>query len=312
MMNYYKIIFTLIGFITTIQGFAQDDLMQQLEKETEKKKEFTQSTFKSTRVINSHSLETLGKGALDFRISHRFGSFNSGFNNWYGLDGPATIRLSFEYSINNRLMVGIGRSSQGKLYDMTFKYRVLRQTTNNSIPVSVTALYVANMTGQQDLTKASTGFDRYGDFANRFSNVAQVIIGRKFGKRLSLQVAPTFVHINLVDRSDDKNDLYAIATAGRYKFSRSMAITYDYVYRIYNGSGEFNHYYNSLGIGLDIETGGHVFQMFVTNSTGMNEAQFIPYTSSSWKNGGVRLGFNVSRVFSFKKRKKNNESYEKK
>jgi hypothetical protein len=301
----FKIKFiTAVLCLSPLCSMAQDDLLQELNKEEDKKKELTQATFKGTRIVNSHSLECLGKGGFDFRIAHRFGSFNTGANNWYGLDGPATIKLSFEYSFDGRFMFGLGRSSQGKLYDITLKGRVLRQTTDNSMPLSVTALYVANMTLQPDLLKASTGFDRYSNFANRLSNVAQLIIGRKFGKRLSLQVAPTLVHINLVEKSADKNDLYAVGTGGRFKFSRSMAITCDYVYRINNNSEDFKKYYNSLSIGLDIETGGHVFQMFVTNSTGMNEAQFIPYTSTTWKNGGVRLGFNVSRVFSFKKRKK--------
>jgi hypothetical protein len=304
-MSTQKIIVSVIVlFLQAFQTQAQEDLLQQLNNEVPKKKELTLSTFKSTRIINSHTVECLGKGAFDFRIAHRFGNLNSGFTNWYGLDGPATLKLSFEYSFDGRFMFGIGRSSLGKLYDLTLKYRVLRQTTDNSMPVSITALYVANMTLQPDLQKSITGFDRYANFANRLSNVAQLIIGRKFGKRLSLQVAPTLVHINLVDASNDKNDLYAVASGGRYKFSRSMAITYDYVYRINNNSADFKKYYNSLSIGIDIETGGHVFQMFVTNSTGINEAQFIPYTSTSWKNGGVRLGFNVSRVFSFKRSKK--------
>lgn len=298
------IVITIVLFLHALNVLAQEDLLQQLNNEVPKKKELSLSTFKSTRIINSHTVECLGKGAFDFRIAHRFGNLNSGFSNWYGLDGPATLKLSFEYSFDGRFMFGIGRSSLGKLYDITLKYRVLRQTTDNGMPISITALYIANMTLQPDLQKAVTGFDRYANFSNRLSNVAQLIIARKFGKRLSLQVAPTFVHINLVDASNDKNDLYAIASGGRYKFSRSMAVTYDYVYRINNNSVDFKNYYNSLSIGIDIETGGHVFQMFVTNSTGINEAQFIPYTSTSWKNGGVRLGFNVSRVFSFKKSKK--------
>jgi hypothetical protein len=293
-------IILLIG-LSMVQLKAQEDLLQELNKEADKKKEFTQSTFKGTRIVNSHTIESLGKGAFDFRIAHRFGNFNSGANNFYGLDGPATIKLSFEYSFDGRFMFGLGRSSQGKLYDITLKYRILRQTTDNKMPISVTALYVANMTLQPDPTKATTGFDRYHNFSNRFSNVAQLIIGRKFGKRLSLQVAPTFIHMNLVEKSNDKNDLYAIGSGGRFKFSRSMAFTFDYIYRLNNNSGDFKNYYNSLSLGVDIETGGHVFQMFVTNSTGMNETQFIPYTKTSWKDGGIRLGFNVSRVFSFKK-----------
>ncbi len=303
-MSINKIISLSIVLLFAFHASAQDDLLEQLNQETSKKKELTLATFKSTRIVNSHTVECLGKGAFDFRIAHRFGSLNSGANNFYGLDGPATLKLSFEYSFDGRFMFGIGRSSLGKLYDITLKYRLLRQTTDNSMPISVTALYVANMTLQPDLQKSVTGFDRYANFANRFSNVAQLIIGRKFGKRLSLQVSPTFVHINLVDKSNYKNDLFAIASGGRLKFSRSMAVTYDYIYRINNNSADFKNYYNSLSLGIDIETGGHVFQMFVSNSTGINEAQFIPYTNTTWKNGGIRLGFNVSRVFSFKKSKK--------
>lgn len=271
---------------------AQDDLLESLNATPAKKKDYTTATFKATRLINSHTLEVVGKRSLDFRIAHRFGPFNSGYYNWYGLDGPATIKISLEYSFDGRLMFGVGRSSLQKLYEGFLKYRLLKQTVNGRTPVSITLLTSMNINQQkQEVLPYYTGF------SSRLSYAYQAIIGRKFNDHLSLQISPTMIHFNTVGNIDDKNDVYALVGAGRYKFTRSMAVTFEYGLRFKGLSNDYNNYFNTMSLGIDIETGGHVFQMFVTNSTGMNEVQFIPYTNSSWKDGGIRLGFNVSRVF---------------
>lgn len=284
------IYFLLFSFPLALQ--AQDDLLSSLNDSTASKKDFTTATFKATRLINSHTSEVMGKRALDFRIAHRFGPFNSGYYNWYGLDGPATIKISLEYSFDGRLMFGLGRSSLQKLYEGFLKYRLIRQTTDNRTPVSVTLLASMNLNQQkQEMLPYYTGF------ASRLSYAYQVIIARKFNERLSLQLSPTMIHFNTVANIEDKNDVYALVGAGRYKFTKSMAVTFEYGLRFKGLTNQYKDYYNTMSVGIDIETGGHVFQMFVTNSTGMNEVQFLPYTATSWKDGGIRLGFNVSRVF---------------
>lgn len=277
-----------------VQG--QDNLMDSLPEDSTAGDVPVIATFKSTRNISFHTVEVLGERTLDFRISHRFGEFSTGSYNAYGIDGPANIRLGLEYSYCGRLMFGFGRSSYEKLLDGFVKFRLLRQTEDNGLPVSVTLVSSMFYTMQKDPNKSSTGIDKYGNKSSRISYVHQVIVGRKFTSALSLQLAPVFVHYNQVDDFTDKNDMLLVAAAGRIKVSNRIAITAEYAYNILEYSKR-KTYYNPLGVGIDIETGGHVFQVHVTNAFGIADNQFFPYTNTSWKDNGIRLGFNVSRVF---------------
>jgi hypothetical protein len=263
--------------------------------ETDSSGELTIATFKSTRIINMHTVETVGKRTLDFRISHRFGNFNSGAENFFGLDGGANIRLGLEYSYDGRLMAGLGRTSTGKLFDGFLKYRWLRQRDDNKMPLSVTLLSGLFLTHEKDPLKEIRGFDKYEHFSNRMSFVYEIILARKFSRNFSFQLVPYFVHYNLVEKITDLNDMYGLQGGLRYKFTKRAAITAEYAYRFNDYARE--DYYNSLGIGLEIETGGHVFQVHVTNSFGIVENQFLPYTDTKWDNAGIRIGFNISRVF---------------
>jgi len=257
--------------------------------------EFTTATFKTTRIINTQTLETLGKRTLDFRISHRFGALNSGSYNWWGIDGPANIRLSLEYSYDGRLMGGIGRSSLDKLVDGFLKYRLYRQTDNDKHPLSVTLFAGAYYTNLKDPNALTNGYDKYQYMTSRFSYAYEIIAGRKFSSKFSLQVAPFYVHYNLAEKFTDKNDMYGISGGLRFKFSKRSAITAEYCYRISQYSQD--KYYDSMGIGYEIETGGHVFQIHLTNSFGIVESQFLAHTTSQWSDAGIRVGFNISRVF---------------
>lgn len=292
-----KILLSILLATATLAATAQDDLGSMLDSEEKPTKEYVTATFKGTRLINSHTIETVGKRTLEFRIAHRFGEFNSGIYDFFGFDGGASIRMSFDYSYDGRLMFGVGRNSVNKLYDGYIKYKLLRQTTTKGMPVSVTLVTNANITAMRDANSAANGYNRYSHFSSRMSYMTEIIIGRKINKTLSLQVAPMFIHFNQVERITDKNDVYAIAAAGRVKLSNRMALTGEYIYRLNKYSKSFSSFYNSASVGIDVETGGHVFQMHVTNSLGINETQFVPYTSTSWKNLGIRLGFNISRVF---------------
>ena len=271
--------------------------MSQLGKDTmPEKPDLALATFKSTRNIDFHTVEVLGKRTLDFRISHKFGEFSSGAYNLYGIDGPANIRLGLEYSYDGRLMVGIGRSSYQKQFDGFIKYRLLRQTESNKMPVSVTLFTSAYYTSMKDPNRTATGIDKYEFASSRMSYVHQIIVGRKFTPSFSLQLAPVMVHYNLVDEFTDLNDMYLIAVAGRIKVSKRIAFTAEYAYNVKEYSKK-KTYYNPLGVGFDIETGGHVFQVHVTNSFGITDNQFYPFTTTSWSDNGIRLGFNISRVF---------------
>ncbi|MEY3248831.1 MAG: hypothetical protein RL742_874 [Bacteroidota bacterium] len=285
--------FLLIGACFARVSAQDDDLLAGLEPDAGP--EPVLATFKGTRLINFHTVETPGRRTLDFRIAHRFGPFNSGWYDFFGLDGSASIRIGLEYSYDGRLAFGIGRTSYEKMLDGFVKYKLLRQMEGGGMPVTVTLFSGMYATMQKDPDKQINGFDKYARVSSRLSYVHQVIIGRKFSDRFSLQVAPVYLHYNLVDRISDKNDALVLTAATRFKFTKRAAITFEYGYRAIKNSR--TAYYDTMGIGCDIETGGHVFQFFVTNSFGLLENQFLTRTDTRWSDMGIRLGFNISRVF---------------
>ena len=276
---------------------AQDDLLSSLKADAPRDPGFTTATFKSTRVINSHSVETLAGGNLDFRISHRFGRLNSGAYNFFGLD-EASIRLALEYGLNDRITIGLGRSSFQKTLDGFTKFKLLRQRKSDegTMPVSVTWFSNVALNTFRNGDEVIEENSKY-----RFSYAHQLIIARKFSSSLSLQVAPILIHHNLKEATDKANDLLAVELGGRIKVSKRISINADYIYRLPDYRDE--SYYDSFSIGVDIETGGHVFQLHITNSQGMVEELFVGRTDGQWGKGDIYYGFNISRQFTMKKRK---------
>lgn len=276
---------------------AQDEpsLMDLLGEDTETN--YAAFTFKSTRVINGHSIENAAKGVMDFRISHRFGRVNSGVSELYGLD-VSTIRMGFEYGVTDRLMVGIGRSSFNKVYDGFAKFKLLRQSTGaKKMPIS---LSLFSSIAIETIPWANP--DRENFSTSRLYYAHQILIARKFSKALSLQLSPTVIHRNLVQTSAEKNDVMALGIGGRQKLTNRTSFNVEYFYVLPNQIAE--GLYDSFSIGFDIETGGHVFQLHFTNSTPMIEKGFVAETSGDWTKGDVHFGFNISRVFTVVKPKK--------
>ncbi|MFZ9387599.1 MAG: DUF5777 family beta-barrel protein [Chitinophagaceae bacterium] len=276
---------------------AQDqDLLKLVDSPEKPVKERIKYAFKSPRVINSHSIEFLNPGTLDLRILHRFGQLDQGYKNFFGLD-QASMRLGFDYGILHNLMAGVGRSTYKKELDAYLKYAPVRQSKGSwSSPVTVALVSGITMDGMpwQDP-------DRINFFSSRLAYYFQVMIGRKFNEQFTLQVAPTMVHKNLVQLDKDPNNIYAVEVGGRFKLSRRIALTWDYSHVVIGmpDSG----YYHPLSVGFDIETGGHVFQLHFSNSTGMNERAFITETTGRWGKGEIRFGFNLSRVFQVRKKR---------
>jgi len=290
-------VFFLFSFICLISGSLwsqEDDLLSLLgEEETI---DYTNASFKTNRVINLHSLESTAKGVLDFKIGHRFGTLNGGFYELFGLDN-ASIRLGFDYGLTDALTIGVGRSGFQKTYDGFIKYKFLRQSTGKrNMPLTVGVLLTSAV---QTLKWADPDRDNF--FSNRLYYTGQLIIGRKFSESFSLQLSPTLVHRNLVATNAEKNDVYALGTAARIKLTKRLALNAEYIYLLPDQVAD--GITNSLSLGVDIETGGHVFQLHLTNSTSMIEKGFIAETTNSWSDGGIHFGFNVSRVFTVKRRK---------
>lgn len=288
-----KKIYLIILLFIPLGLKAQDNLMEMLSDSTELR--HTSATFRANRVINGQSIETVGKNNLDFIISHRFDRLNRGFDEFFGLDA-ATIRLGFEYGINNRLMIGMGRSSYQKVYDYFGKYKLLRQTSNNeSMPLSLTLVSGFAIQTQKN-NPALSSFDRSSYFG-------QFLIARKFDAGFSLQISPTLIHRNRPTFFSDKNSVFSTGFAAMVKLTKRTSINGEYNYVLPNQIDD--SYTNNFSFSLDLETGGHVFQLLLTNSFGMTERQFITETNGRWNGGDIHFGFNISRTFSFEKKKKN-------
>jgi hypothetical protein len=287
--------FTLLFSFLCIAAFSQDDLLKELD-DSKNESDITIATFKGTRIINGHSIETKPANTLEFIFSHRFGAINSGWYEMFGLD-QAYVRIGLDYGITDRLSVSLGRNSVNKTIDGYFKYKVLQQQTGKkNIPVTTT--FLGGMAYQLAPRKNS---DVSPEFKNvdRIAYTGQLLIARKFTSDLSLQLMPTLVHKNAVDQSFEKNQQFALGAGGRYKFTKSMALTAEYYHNL--SAMENSPYHDVVGFGFDIETGGHVFQLVFTNSIGLTERAFITETQDDFFDGDIHFGFNVTRTFQFKK-----------
>ncbi|HPF90770.1 MAG: hypothetical protein H6590_04310 [Flavobacteriales bacterium] len=280
--------------------FGQEDLLDLLGEE-ETGPVYTNASFKTTRVINGHSLENTAHGVLDFRISHRFGFLSGGVNEFFGLDN-ADVRLGLDYGVTDRLMVGIGRSGFQKTVDGFAKYKVLRQCDEGcGMPITLAVVASSSVTTARATEVPWYAPGRQDYFTHRLSYSWQMILGRKFSEGFTLQLSPGVVHRNLVEAENDPNDLINVGIGGRVKLTKRLAVNGEYFHVLRD---EVPGLRNSLSVGFDIETGGHVFQLHFTNSTGMFERAFITETTGDWADGDVHFGFNISRVFTVHNPKK--------
>jgi opacity protein-like surface antigen len=258
--------------------------------------DYTTATFKTTRLLNGHSIENQAEGVLDFRINHRFGNLNGGTYEWFGLD-QANVKICFDYGVTPWLMVGLGHTNVDKTYDGFVKAKLLRQSTGKrKMPVSATYVATSAVT-----TLKWSDPNRKNYISSRYAYTHQLLIARKFSNATSLQLMPTLVHRNLIDSSKYKNDVIVLGIGGRQKLTQRMSVNLEYYYVLPNQISPI--YNNSFSLGFDIETGGHVFQLTFTNSRGMTDPQFITQTVGDWLKGDVRFGFNISRVFTLKERR---------
>lgn len=288
-----SLLFTLVS--TAV--FAQDDLMKMMDAEsTEHKKiEYTTATFKTTRIINGHSIENVAPGVLDLRISHRFGFISGGAYELFGLD-QASMRIGVDYGLTNRWMIGVGRSTFQKQYDGFTKFKLFRQAVSKMpVTISVTGSIMYKSLKFEDPTRTNY-------ISSNFVYSSQLLLGRKFNESFSLQLMPTMIHYNLVAGATDPNDVFVLGAGGRIKISKRMSINAEYYYQL--PAFQFEGTENSLAIGFDIETGGHVFQLNFTNSTGMTERSFITETTGKFLKGDIHFGFTISRVFTLVKPKR--------
>jgi hypothetical protein len=296
-MNYTKrLSFAIILSIIPVGIFAQDDLMNLLNESTPKEINYTTATFKSTRIMNGHSVEKMPPGQLDVRISHRFGRINTGAYEFFGLD-QANMHFSLEYGFFKWMMLGVGRGSYEKTFDGFAKFTLLRQSSGAKVmPVSLSLFSSVALKSVKWPDQTRTNY-----FSSRLSYVGQVLVARKISQGFSVQLTPSYVHRNLVATELDPNDLFAIGAGGRMKLTKRISLNAEYYYLANPKTYMSQQVYNPLSVGVDIETGGHVFQLLFTNSLAMIEKGFIGETTGSWLKGDIHFGFNLSRVFTLQK-----------
>lgn len=291
-LSFLLIIFVFLSGIVNAQG----NLMDLLNEDAPEEINFTTATFKSTHIMNGHSIERMPAGQLDFRISHRFGRINSGAYNFFGLD-QSNVHLSLEYGIFDWMMVGVGRGTYEKTFDGFTKFTILRQSSGARV-MPVTVSFFSSI-ALKTLKVENPDITNY--YSSRLSYTHQLLIGRKFNQSFSFQITPSFVHRNLVTTVIEPNDLWSIGAGGRVKLSKRISLNAEYYYLLKPSPDYLSQkVYNPLSIGFDIETGGHVFQLFFTNSLSMIEKGFITETTGTWTKGDIHFGFNISRVFMLK------------
>ncbi len=299
-------LYLFLLLITCIPAVSQEvDLDKLLDEEitktNENKTQFTEATFKTSRLIDGHSVETTQGGVLDFKVSHRFGRLNEGFYNMFGFD-VASMRLGFDYGITNRFTAGIGRSTFEKQYDGLLKYRLLWQSEGKrKMPVSVTLLSTIMLETDTLALKSQKNISVSPRFTDKLSFAQQILIARKFSNEFSLQIMPTMIHENIVDSTHNPNDIFAIGIGSRVKITARSGLNFEYYYQL--PSHKLEGTYNTFSAGYEIETGGHVFSLHVSNSTGMTERTFIAENYGRWSKGDIHFGFNIARVFTIKKEK---------
>lgn len=282
MINWISKLFVFSVFLFV---FFQNKSVNAQEKERVEPK----TTFGASRISLTQSVEMTTKGSLVLDIQHQFGPINSGIEEFFGLD-QATTRLGLTYGIFDWLSVGVGRTGLDKTYDGSVKARVITQHDGKGIPITIS--YFGNI-------GAYTTNWNYDDvpykLSHRFSYTNQLLIGRKFGNHLSAQISPTFIHRNFVNSSDADNDVWDLGFAARYLFAKKYSFTFDYHYIMSKYTS--SNYNNSLTVGFNILTAGHVFSLFASNSLGLIEQQFIPATEGSWSKGDIHFGFTIVRDF---------------
>lgn len=281
MKNYLLLLFCL-----PFLSFSQDDLLDEIDSDSVVDT-YAESVFKSLKIVNFESTKLVDEKGLLFNVSHRFGSIENGFDTFFGLDDAVT-RIQFIYGVADWFNIGVSRSSYQKIYEGSIKYRLVRQSDHFPVTiVGFNSLMINTALDEANLPKL--------EFKHRLSYATQVLVSRKFTENLSLELAPSFFHDNYQMIDDQSNSQFALGLGGRYKIGKRFSINADYGWNMTRSSE--SPFRNPLSIGVDLETGGHVFQMHFTNAQPMNVNGFLGQATGDWSEGDIYFGFNLTRSF---------------
>lgn len=287
----------ILFLFTSVSAVAQDDLLKMLEAESVVKGEKVIATFKSDKVINIETNETVGKNNLDIRIGHLFGNIGQesggGIHNFYGLDQSADIRIGLHYGLTDKLTAGIARVKRNENLEGLLKYRLLEQTTDGKVPIAISLFGNA--------TYSIKSSEVVEENVHRWTYCTQVIFARKFSSKFSFAIVPTFIHRNFVS-ADDDNNTFSLSGGMRLKITKSTSFVIDYSHT-FGRKNLIEEVYDVIGVGAEIETGGHVFTLMLSNASGIIANDFLVNTEDSWAKGGMKISFIISRMLRFGKEK---------
>ncbi|MDH3697560.1 MAG: DUF5777 family beta-barrel protein [Flavobacteriaceae bacterium] len=280
---------TFLGVVclfTTCICFSQNTLLDEIDKNDTTNVAI--AAFKGLKVVNFESTKMVNNGEFYFIVSHRFGSIKNGFDDFFGLDF-ANTRLHFLYGFSDGFNLSVSRSSFNKTYDVSAKYRLVQQDERTPVTIVGYSQLAFNTLLEEDLIL------RPVDFSDRVSVTQQVLISKKVNEDLSLQLMPTYFYEGYVDYAPQDNSQYALGIGTRYKLGPRWGLNVDYGWHLNRADG--SPFVNPLSIGVDIETGGHVFQLHFTNAQPTFESGFLGNAVGDWGDGDIYFGFNLSRVF---------------
>lgn len=281
-------LFLVLGVSVIHNASAQDDLLKQLDTVKSKGKQIEIATFKGLQICNMQSTKLASKGGWYVLISHRFGDLTQGLDNFFGLDDAYT-KLGAIYGATNWLSIGASRQTNNKIYELTAKYR-LKSQEENGFPVTIVGYNTMDIN-----TNLSTDIYPDLEFNNRLAYSTQLLISRKFTEKFSAELTPIYIHKNLYDETTERENQFAIGMGGRYKFTKRLSVNLEYAPRI--NAPENTVYHDLLSVGLDIDTGGHIFQLVFSNCQTMNDVYVFSNATGKWNGGSLYFGFNLYRVF---------------
>jgi len=279
-----KILLFLSVFASGL-AFAQDDLLKDIDTVQTENTETSQPAFKALQIVTGQSTKLTAKKEWYIVVAHRFGDVSRGFKDFFGLDDAST-KLGVIYGATDWLSLSLSRETNLKTFEGGAKYRLVRQ--NENFPVNVVGYNV--MAVNTELSKDNYPHLQFGD---RLSYLTQALISRRFSDKFSLQFTPSYVHKNLYEPAIEDKDQFFTGLGGRYKISKRISINAEYFVNFDNHS----FYKNPLSLGMDLETGGHVFQLLFSNSQLNSDIGYLTNATGKWEKGQIFFGFNLYRVF---------------
>ncbi|AXG75244.1 hypothetical protein DVK85_07335 [Flavobacterium arcticum] len=272
----------LLGIVT---ANAQDNLLAELDSTQTVTDNHVTAVFKGLQIVTLQTTKMPAKSEFYFVVSHRFGSVKDGISEFFGLD-MATTKIGGVYGVTNWLSVSASRHTMLKVYETGIKYRLARQ--DDSFPLEIVGyntIDINTFLEEEDYPKI--------EFKDRLTYISQLLVSRKLSDRVSVELVPSFIHKNLYNPTIENDNQFSVGAGGRVKLTKRLSLNLEYVYNV----DKPDFYVNPLSVGLDLETGGHIFQLLFANSQSMTESGYMTHAAGDWGDGDFFFGFNLYRVF---------------